>query len=133
MAAAHFSLIDLPRTEPIDDPQAYLQAAVRWHFSPQTGSPYWLHRAKTLDFNPLNDVKTFEDLALVSGWRCGEGQLLRPTSVRRCALPNRLARCPRSTIPPVGGAATTSSTVSRRVCSSSATPCAASTRSGAKA
>lgn len=58
------SLIDLPRTEPIDDPQAYLQAAVRWHFSPDTGSTYWLKRAKTLDFHPLSDVKTFEDLAL---------------------------------------------------------------------
>src|SRR6202165_4937629 len=59
-----FSLIDLPRTEPIDDPQAYLQAAVQWHFSPETGSPYWLERGKALDFNPLTDVKTFEDLAL---------------------------------------------------------------------
>ena len=59
-----FSLIDLPRTEPIDDPPAYLRAAVRWHFSPETGSRYWLTRAKALDFNPLTDVKTFEDLAL---------------------------------------------------------------------
>jgi hypothetical protein len=37
-----FSLIDLPRTKPIDDPHSYLQAALRWHFSPDTGSPYWL-------------------------------------------------------------------------------------------
>jgi hypothetical protein len=37
---------------------------VRWHFSPETGSGYWLTRAKALDFNPLTDVKTFEDLAL---------------------------------------------------------------------
>ena len=59
-----FSLIDLPRTALIDDQQAYLQQAVRWHFSAQTGSPYWLERAKTLDFDPLTDVKTFEDLAL---------------------------------------------------------------------
>ena len=59
-----FSLIDLPRTEPIDDPPAYLQAAVRWHLNPETGSPYWLKRAKALDFNPLTDVTTFEDLAL---------------------------------------------------------------------
>jgi phenylacetate-coenzyme A ligase PaaK-like adenylate-forming protein len=64
MITADFSLIDLPRTALIDDQQAYLQQAVRWHFSPQTGSPYWLERAKTLDFDPLTDVKTFEDLAL---------------------------------------------------------------------
>jgi hypothetical protein len=59
-----FSLIDLPRSEPIDDPTAYLQAAVRWHFSPETGSPYWLKSATALDFDPLTDVKTFEDLGL---------------------------------------------------------------------
>jgi phenylacetate-coenzyme A ligase PaaK-like adenylate-forming protein len=41
-----------------------LRAVIQWHFSPQTGSAYWLERAKTLDFNPLIDVKTFEDLAL---------------------------------------------------------------------
>ncbi|HEV7419167.1 MAG TPA: hypothetical protein VGO30_04910 [Mycobacterium sp.] len=59
-----FSLIDLPRTESIDDLPAYLQAALRWHFSPETGSPYRLKRAKALDFNSLTDVTTFEDLAL---------------------------------------------------------------------
>jgi phenylacetate-coenzyme A ligase PaaK-like adenylate-forming protein len=59
-----FSLIDLPRTEPVADPQAYLREAMQWHFGHQTGSPYWLNRAKTLDFDPLTDVKTFEDLAL---------------------------------------------------------------------
>jgi phenylacetate-coenzyme A ligase PaaK-like adenylate-forming protein len=64
MPDTDFSLIDLPRTEPIGDPQAYLQAALRWHFRPDTGSPYWLKRARALDFDPLTDVKTFEDLAL---------------------------------------------------------------------
>jgi hypothetical protein len=64
VADADFSLIDLPRAQPVGDPQAYLQAAVQWHFSPETGSPYWLDRAKALDFNPLTDVKSFEDLAL---------------------------------------------------------------------
>ena len=33
-----FSLIDLPRTDPIDDAQASLQAAVQWRFGPDTGS-----------------------------------------------------------------------------------------------
>jgi hypothetical protein len=56
------SLIDLSRTEPIDDPQASLQAAVPCHFGPDTGSRYWLNRARTLEFNPLTDVKTFENL-----------------------------------------------------------------------
>src|SRR5260221_11519324 len=63
-AGGDSSLLDLPRTEPIDDPQAYLRAAIQWHFSPETGSRYWLKRADALDFNPLTDVKTFEALAL---------------------------------------------------------------------
>ena len=63
-AGGDFSLIDLPRIEPIDDPHAYLQAVLQWHFGPDTGSRYWLKRAEMLDFNPLTDVKTFEDLAL---------------------------------------------------------------------
>ena len=39
-------LIDLPRAKPIEDPQAYLRAMVQWHFGPDTGSTYWLKRAK---------------------------------------------------------------------------------------
>jgi phenylacetate-coenzyme A ligase PaaK-like adenylate-forming protein len=35
-----------------------------WHFSPETGSPFWLERAKTLDFDPRLDVKAFGDLVL---------------------------------------------------------------------
>jgi len=53
-----------PRIEPIDDAQAYLQAVLQWHFGPDTGSRYWHKRAEALDFNPLTDVKTFEDLSL---------------------------------------------------------------------
>ena len=41
---------------------AHTREMVRWHFSPETGSPYWLEKAKTLGFNPLTDVHTFEDL-----------------------------------------------------------------------
>ncbi|MDZ4683880.1 MAG: hypothetical protein SH850_02250 [Planctomycetaceae bacterium] len=41
---------------------AHTRETVKWHFSPETGSPYWLEKAKTLGFNPLTDVHTFEDL-----------------------------------------------------------------------
>jgi phenylacetate-coenzyme A ligase PaaK-like adenylate-forming protein len=37
---------------------------MRWHFSPETGSPFWLRQAKTLDFDPIADVKSFDDLGL---------------------------------------------------------------------
>ena len=26
---------------------------VRWHFNPETGTPFWLEKAKSFDFNPL--------------------------------------------------------------------------------
>jgi phenylacetate-coenzyme A ligase PaaK-like adenylate-forming protein len=44
------------------DPDEFIQAAMDWHFSPTTGSPFWLERAKSLEFDPRADVKSFEDL-----------------------------------------------------------------------
>jgi hypothetical protein len=58
MSTVDFSVLDLPRSEVVEDPQAYLRAAVQWHFSSATGSPYWLRRAKSLGFDPLTDVKS---------------------------------------------------------------------------
>lgn len=46
------------------DPGEYVSAVMEWHFNPETGSPFWLRRAATLDFDPRADVRTFEDLAL---------------------------------------------------------------------
>jgi phenylacetate-coenzyme A ligase PaaK-like adenylate-forming protein len=48
----------------IRDPDEFVQAAMQWHFSPETGSPYWLKRAGSLDFDPRQDVKSFADLTL---------------------------------------------------------------------
>jgi phenylacetate-coenzyme A ligase PaaK-like adenylate-forming protein len=45
-------------------PKELIQAAMKWHFGARTGSPYWLERAKTLDFDPIRDVRSFEDLKL---------------------------------------------------------------------
>jgi len=64
MADIDFSLLDVPRSVPIDDPGAYLRAAVAWHFGEDTGSPFWLRTAQTLNFDPLTDIKTFTDLRL---------------------------------------------------------------------
>ena len=36
--------------------------SVEWHFNPETGSPYWLEKAKTLGFDPRKEVKCFEDI-----------------------------------------------------------------------
>ncbi|MFG1823844.1 phenazine antibiotic biosynthesis protein [Microbispora bryophytorum] len=54
-------ILDCPLDQVPEGP-AFIAAAMRWHFSPETGSPYWLDRAKTLGFDPREDVRTFEDL-----------------------------------------------------------------------
>jgi hypothetical protein len=41
---------------------AWTREVVQWHFSPETGTPFWLERAKELDFDPLKDVNGYADL-----------------------------------------------------------------------
>ena len=41
---------------------AHVRETVEWHFNPETGSPFWLDRAKTLGFDPRKEVRSFEDL-----------------------------------------------------------------------
>lgn len=57
------SLLDVPRATP-PDPDAYLRAAMAWHFGDDTGSPFWLRAASRLDFDPRTDVRSHDDLAL---------------------------------------------------------------------
>lgn len=64
MAETDFSLLDVPRSAPPEDPDAYLRAAIAWHFGEDTGSPFWLRTAAALGFNPLTEVNTFADLCL---------------------------------------------------------------------
>ncbi|MEU6415115.1 phenazine antibiotic biosynthesis protein [Microbispora sp. NPDC046933] len=54
-------ILDCPLDQVPEGPEL-IEAAMRWHFSPETGSPFWLERAKTLGFDPREDVRTFEDL-----------------------------------------------------------------------
>jgi phenylacetate-coenzyme A ligase PaaK-like adenylate-forming protein len=59
------TLLDLPQPgQPPVDPDAYITALMRWHFAPETGSPFWLRRASSLPFDPITDVRTFDDLTL---------------------------------------------------------------------
>jgi phenylacetate-coenzyme A ligase PaaK-like adenylate-forming protein len=62
VAAIDFSLLDVPRDVPPEDPEAYLHTAIAWHFGAETGSPFWLRAARALDFDPLTEVQTFADL-----------------------------------------------------------------------
>ncbi|HBI46743.1 MAG TPA: hypothetical protein DDY78_28400, partial [Planctomycetales bacterium] len=43
---------------------AHVRETVEWHFNPDTGTPFWLERAKTYKFDPRKDVKGFDDLKL---------------------------------------------------------------------
>jgi phenylacetate-coenzyme A ligase PaaK-like adenylate-forming protein len=62
VADIDFSLLDVPRDALPEDPEAYLRAAIAWHFGAATGSPFWLRAAQALEFDPLAEVQTFADL-----------------------------------------------------------------------
>jgi phenylacetate-coenzyme A ligase PaaK-like adenylate-forming protein len=63
MLQAARSALELP-SDVDPDPDEFISAAMEWHFSPQTGSPFWLERARSLGFDPRRDVKRFDDLRL---------------------------------------------------------------------
>ncbi|AXE84124.1 hypothetical protein C1703_03860 [Streptomyces sp. Go-475] len=77
MVRAEQSILDLPH-DADPDPDELVRAAMRWHFGPDTGSPFWLARAASLDFDPLSDVKTYDDLTPPP---CSKGSLPRVTSL----------------------------------------------------
>ena len=35
---------------------------VRLHFDPELGAPYWIEKAKSYDFDPLTDIRCFDDI-----------------------------------------------------------------------
>jgi phenylacetate-coenzyme A ligase PaaK-like adenylate-forming protein len=59
---------------------AHVRDIVAWHFNPETGTPFWLERAKTLGFDPRKEVKGFEDLKKFGLF---EDEWLRGGPVRR--------------------------------------------------
>jgi hypothetical protein len=61
--ASTLNVLDLPPGV-APDPGELVRAAMKWHFDPETGSPFWLERAKTLGFDPRYDVREPDDLAL---------------------------------------------------------------------
>jgi phenylacetate-coenzyme A ligase PaaK-like adenylate-forming protein len=59
---------------------SHVRDIVAWHFNPETGTPFWLERAKTLGFDPCKDVKGFDDLKKFGLF---EDEWLRGGPVRR--------------------------------------------------
>ena len=41
---------------------AWVREVVQWHFSPETGAPFWLEWAKRAGFDPRQEVKSYADL-----------------------------------------------------------------------
>jgi hypothetical protein len=58
----------------------HVRDMVAWHFHPDTGTPFWLERAKTLGFDPRKEVKSVADL---SKFGLFEDDWLRGGPVRR--------------------------------------------------
>jgi len=59
---------------------AHVREIVGWHFNPETGTPFWLDRAKTLGFDPRKEVHRFDDLKKFGLF---EDEWLRGGPVRR--------------------------------------------------
>ena len=73
-----------PSADKIQQAKDRLDAQVReivaWHFDPETGTPFWLEKAKSFKFDPRKDVKKFEDLKLFGHF---EDEWLRGGPIRR--------------------------------------------------
>lgn len=61
--AEALAVLDAPLGAEVDQDQL-VQAAMQWHFSPETGTPFWLDRLDQLDFDPRSDVRTMDDLRM---------------------------------------------------------------------
>jgi phenylacetate-coenzyme A ligase PaaK-like adenylate-forming protein len=59
---------------------AHVREMVQWHFDPETGSPFWLERVKTLGFDPRTEVTCLADLKKFGLF---EDEWLRGGPVRR--------------------------------------------------
>ena len=59
---------------------AHVREIVQWHFSPETGTPFWLEYAETLDFDPREKIGSYDDLKLLGHF---EDEWLRGGPVRR--------------------------------------------------
>ena len=59
---------------------AHVVETVQWHFHPSTGCPFWLEMAGKLKFDPLKEVRGFDDLKKFPPF---EDEWLRGGPVRR--------------------------------------------------
>ena len=58
----------------------HVYETIQWHFHPSTGCPFWLETASRLKFDPLKEVKSYDDLKKFPPF---EDEWLRGGPVRR--------------------------------------------------
>ncbi len=59
---------------------AHVRDIVNWHFSPETGCPFWLEFAESLDFDPRKEIGGYADLKCLGHF---QDEWLRGGPVRR--------------------------------------------------
>ncbi len=59
---------------------AWVREIVAWHFDPATGCPFWLDFARRLDWDPRNEIKSYQDLDRFGSF---QDEWLRGGPVRR--------------------------------------------------
>lgn len=59
---------------------SWTREVVAWHFDEETGCPFWLEYAKKLDWNPVDEIQTYNDLDKFGGF---QDEWLRGGPVRR--------------------------------------------------
>jgi phenylacetate-coenzyme A ligase PaaK-like adenylate-forming protein len=59
---------------------AHVREIVEWHFNPETGTPFWIDKARELGFDPRKEVRAFDDLKKFGLF---EDEWLRGGPVRR--------------------------------------------------
>ena len=80
MAQSTSSTLDAKAEEARHKLDAHVREMVAWHFSPETGSPFWLDYARKLSFDPREKVQNYADLKYLGHF---EDEWLRGGPVRR--------------------------------------------------
>ena len=52
----------MTETEASDFLTIHLREVIEWHFSPETGSPFWVEWARKTGWDPREEIKTIEDV-----------------------------------------------------------------------
>ncbi|MGZ8901471.1 MAG: hypothetical protein ACXW3Z_15375, partial [Limisphaerales bacterium] len=52
-----------PATKAAQDKlETHLREIIEWHFSPETGCPFWLDWAKKAGWDPRKEIRSFADM-----------------------------------------------------------------------